>query len=164
MCNLHSLEIVKKHENVKISFISCFFLTHPRHYAENSLRLLDEGDGVEGSPGFPGSVCLHPFHRPPASVPVRPPAAGSKAQALWSTRQPTPNIPESGPATTRRPRSLLHYVRMFVSHRLLSAKHKVFYCFMSLTYVTSKPFAVLPLYGRGSCGLSLYSDDALSSL
>lgn len=39
--------------------------THPRHYAENGLRLLEEGDGVEGSSGFPGSVCLHPLHGPP---------------------------------------------------------------------------------------------------
>lgn len=38
---------------------------HPRHYAENGLRLLEEGDGVEGSSGFPGSVRLHPLHGPP---------------------------------------------------------------------------------------------------
>lgn len=36
--------------------------THPRHYAENGLRLLEEGDGVEGSSGFPSSVCLQPLH------------------------------------------------------------------------------------------------------
>lgn len=42
-----------------------FSATHPRHYAENGLRLLEEGDRVEGSSGFPGSVCLHPFHGPP---------------------------------------------------------------------------------------------------
>lgn len=50
--------------NKLIYFFFC--LTHPRHYAENSLRLLEEGDGVEGSSGFPGSVCLHPLHGPPS--------------------------------------------------------------------------------------------------
>lgn len=47
------------------TYIFVIFLTHPRHYAENGLRLLEEGDRVEGSSGFPGSVCLHPLHGPP---------------------------------------------------------------------------------------------------
>lgn len=120
--------------------------------------------GSKAPPAFPAPyACIPSIVLQPPFLSLLP-AAGSKAQALWSTRQPTPNIPESGPATARQPLSLLHYVRMFVSHRLLSAKHKVFYCFISLTYVTSKPFAVLSLYGRRSCSLSLYSDDALSSL
>lgn len=120
--------------------------------------------GSKAPPAFPAPyACIPSIVLQPPFLSLLP-AAGSKAQALWSTRQPTPNIPESGPATTRQPLSLLHYVKMFVSHRLLGAKHKVFYCFISLTYVTSKTFAVLSLYGRGSCSLSLYSDDALSSL
>lgn len=86
----------------KVQFLC---LTHPRHYAENGLRLLEEGDGVEGSSGFPGSVCLHPLHSPPLSLhsllsgPPLLPAAGSKARAVWSTRQPTRNIPESATIT-----------------------------------------------------------------
>lgn len=42
-----------------------YFCTHPRHHPENGLRLLEEGDRVEGSSGFPGSVCLHPLHDAP---------------------------------------------------------------------------------------------------
>lgn len=40
-------------------------LSYPWHYAENGLWLLEEGDRVEGSSGFPGSICLHPLHCPP---------------------------------------------------------------------------------------------------
>lgn len=53
-----------------------YFCTHPRHYPENGLRLLEEGDRVEGSSGFPGTVCLHPLHDPP---PV------CTASSLWSS-------------------------------------------------------------------------------
>lgn len=63
--------------NHKLIYFSPF--THPRHYAEDSLRLLEEGDGVEGSSGFPGSVCLHPLHGPPSPSS---PLAGSKAREL----------------------------------------------------------------------------------
>lgn len=46
------------------------FLTHPRHDADDGLRLPEEGDGVEGSSGFPCSVRLHPLHGPDSGVRV----------------------------------------------------------------------------------------------
>lgn len=53
-----------------------YFCSHPGHYPKNGLRLLEEGDRVEGSSGFPGPVCLHPLHDPP---PV------CTASSLWSS-------------------------------------------------------------------------------
>lgn len=54
----------------KADLLCTFFsATHPRHYAQDGLRLLEEGDGVEGSSGFPGSVRLHPVHGPPSPPP-----------------------------------------------------------------------------------------------
>ncbi len=61
-----SLSNQQLYVNQQTYFFHFSALAHPRHYAENGLRLLEEGDGVEGSSGFPGSVRLHPLHGPPA--------------------------------------------------------------------------------------------------
>lgn len=134
----------------KVQFLC---LTHPRHYAENGLRLLEEGDGVEGSSGFPGSVCLHPLHSPPLSLhsllsgPPLLPAAGSKARlcgAPGNRHGISPNLLLS----------LLQQGWMLVSPRLLSAQPPVFSRFVFLFNLTSKFPVVLSRYpGRGSCRL-----------
>lgn len=115
--------------------------------------------GSKAPPAFPAPyACIPSIVLQPPFLSLLP-AAGSKAQALWSTRRPAPD--------TEYPRIWpCYYSTATITSPLCKNVRfaSVFYCFIYLTYVTSKTFAVLSLYGQGSCSLSLYSDDALSSL